>query len=121
MTQETDAVAIIAALNAALPAAARAYDLDALPAVRPAAYVEVDLSRRYIPDRLASGEATVVCGRLITGYIAKTVSNARELRRIVTATLEDKAIGSVGPFTFEADDSIGEAGDWFVGSDSWTF
>ena len=125
MSAETEAVAVIAALEAALPDTAHAYDYDEVPATLPAMYVVVDFSRRFVPDRLSSGEATVVCGRLVTRYVAKTVSNARELRRIVSAALEDKAVtvGSsyVGPFTFEADESIGPDDGWYSGSDSWAF
>ena len=121
MTQETDAVAILAALNAALPAAARAYDIDDVPGTLPASYVVLYLSRRWIPEKLGSGEATVICGRLQTRYVSKTVSNVRELRRIVTNTLEDKAIGTAGPFSFETEDEIGPDDGWFSGADTFTF
>lgn len=121
MTQETEVVAILAALNAALPAAVRAYDVDEVPAVRPAAYVELHYSRRFVADRLGSGEVTIPGGRLLTRYVSKYVSNCREIRRVVTATLEDKAIGATGPFVFEADEVIGPDDGWFSGADSWTF
>jgi hypothetical protein len=124
VSQQAEVDAIKAALNTALPAGqSQAYEYDETPAT--ASYVRLDLSRRFIPDRLGSGEATVVCGRLVTRYVGESVANVRELRRLVTATLEDKAIpaGSsyVGPFTFEVEQPISPQSGTFSGADTWKF
>lgn len=119
MTADADTVAIKAALNAALPPGqAQAYEYDETPATK--SYVRVDLTRRYTGHYRASGEESVSGGRLVTHYVGKTVSNVRELRRITTATLEDKVIGATGPFTFEAEDPIEANAGFFEAFTFWT-
>ncbi|MCW2496402.1 hypothetical protein [Jatrophihabitans sp.] len=119
MSQETDLTAIKAALNAALPSGqAQAYEYDQTPATT--SYVRVDLTRRYTGRFLASGEEAVGGGRLVTHYVGKTVSNVRELRRITTSVLEDKVIGTAGPFVFEAEDPIDDNAGFFEAFTFWT-
>lgn len=119
MSAETDLTAIKAALNAALPSGqAQAYEYDETPAT--ASYVRVDLTRRYTGRFLASGEETFSGSRLVTHYVGKSVSNVRELRRLTTATLEDKALGNVGPFVFEAEDPIDANAGFFESFTFWS-
>ena len=111
--------AIKAALNAALPSGqAQAYEYDETPLT--ASYVRVDLTRRFTGRYQASGEESVSGSRLVTHYVGQSVSNVRELRRITVATLEDKAIGSVGPFVFEREDDIEANAGFFEALDLWT-
>lgn len=119
MTAESDTAAIKAALNAALPSGqAQAYEYDETPVT--ASYVRVDLTRRYTGRFQASGEESLPGGRLVTHYVGKSVSNVRELVRLTTATLEDKAIGTVGPFRFEAEDPIEANAGFFEAFTFWT-
>ena len=119
MTADADTIAIKAALNAALPTGqAQAYEYDETPVT--ASYVRVDLTRRHTGRYLASGEEAVGGGRLVTHYVGQSVSNVRELRRLVTVTLEDKAIGTVGPFVFEAEDPIEANAGFFESFTFWT-
>jgi hypothetical protein len=119
VTTDADIASVKAALNAALPSGqAQAYEYDETPAT--ASYVRVDLTRRYTGRFQASGEESVSGGRLVTHYVGKTVSNVRELRRITTATLEDKTVGSVGPFVFEAEDPIEANAGFFEAFTLWT-
>lgn len=119
MTTDADVAAIKAALNAALPSGqAQAYEYDETPAT--ASYVRVDLTRRYTGRFIGSGEEAVGGGRLVTHYVGQTVTNVRELRRLTTATLEDKVIGAVGPFVFEAEDPIDANSGYFEAFTFWT-
>lgn len=124
VTAEQQAATILAALNAAL-APVRAYDYDEVPDSPPTKYVLIDLTRRYVDKRLASGEVSVQGGRLGTHYAAKSVSDARELQRRVRVTLEDVLLPSggdyVGPFVFQTESPIVPDDKWFAGSDTWTF
>lgn len=119
VTADADVTAIKAALNAALPSGqAQAYEYDETPAT--ASYIRVDLTRRYTGEFLASGEETFNGGRLTTHYVGQTVTNVRELRRITTVTLEDKAIGTTGPFVFEAEDPIEANAGFFEAFTFWS-
>lgn len=119
MTTDADVTAIKAALNSALPSGqAQAYEYDEAPAT--ASYVRIDLTRRYTGQFLSSGEETFAGARLVTHYVGQTVTNVRELRRITTATLEDKAIGTTGPFTFEAEDPIEANAGFFEAFTFWS-
>ena len=130
MTENEQAAAIMAALNAAL-APAVAYEYGKVPGAggnagtEPAKYVLVDISRRYVPGRRASGEVTLPGGRLGTRYVARSSSDLRNMRRLVTATLEDKilttAAGEVGPFVFESADPARPDEAFQVADDAWTF
>lgn len=130
MTEQEQATAILAAINAAI-APNVAYEYGKVPGTNgntgtePASYMVVALSRRYVPERRASGEVTVRGGRLSTRYIAKSVVNAREMRRRTTEVLEDKALtttaGDVGPFVFESADPFQPDEGYEVATDLWTF
>lgn len=124
MSVESDLAAIKAALNAALPSGqAQAYEYDEPRAGDPpltASYVRVDLTRRYTGRFLASGEEAFTGSRLVTHYVGQSVSNVRELRRVTTATLEDKAVGNVGPFVFEAEDPIEANAGFFESFTFWS-
>lgn len=124
-TEEQHAAAIFATLDAA---GARPYDVDELKALKklPNYYTEVTLSRRFGggPRRQSAQEGTESY-RVLTRYVAETVSNARELRRRTRAAFQDVALIVDGtattPIQFETADAIGSDGGWFSGADAWTY
>ena len=130
MTESEQAAAILAAINAAI-APAVAYEYGKVPGAdgnagpEPFKYVVMDLSRRFVDSFRGSGEASVTGGRLGTRYIAKSLTDAREMRRRVTAALEDKVLtstaGEVGPFRFETSDPFVPNQGYQVAEDLWTF
>jgi hypothetical protein len=121
VTEEEQAQAVLTALNGVL-GNAEAYDIDAVPAERPRRYVVIDVTRRWVPDQLVSGEVTIPGGFLTTEYHARSVYDVREMRRITTAALEDKVLaGVLGPFTFETADDVNGNDGWFDSADTWTF
>lgn len=130
VTEKSDATLVLAALNAALTPAA-AYEYDKVPGSngnsgsRPNKYVVVDLSRRYVEKRSASGEVTVSGGRLGVRYVAKSTNDARNMRALATATLEDQILsadlGEIGPFVFESSEPIAPDDELMSGYDVFTF
>ena len=131
MTENEQAAAILAAINAALSPAAVAYEYGKVPGANgnagtePARYVVVTVSRRYVPERRASGYVSVPGGRLGVRYIAKAATDVRNMRRLATEVIEDQILttdaGEVGPFTFESGDPARPDGAYLVADDSWTF
>lgn len=129
--QEPRAVALIAAINAELPASARAYDADQVPGTEggpsgtiPIRYVTVELSRRWHGnDR---GDADMVpLFSLTTHYRAPSVTDARTLRTAVTRAVQGRAYDlpdgdTVGPCSFEFDGGIQFIAGGWSGFDSWT-
>ena len=130
MTENEQAAAILAAINAAITPAV-AYEYGKVPGTNgntgtePTSYMVVAISRRYVPERRASGEVTVPGGRLSTRYIAKSVVNGREMRRRTAAVIEDKILtatgGDVGPFVFESGDPFQPDETYQVATDLFTF
>lgn len=120
-TDEEVASAFIARLSAlgALP-----YDYDDLPATRPANYSEVTVTRRYGGEQRASGVRDGRLYRATVRQVAKTVSNARNLRA-KSAGLEESVLTIGGatttPIEFETADVIGPDDGWFSGLETWTF
>lgn len=126
MSEELTATAVIAALNALN---AHAYDLDddAIDTKQapPAYYTEVTVSRRFggvFRDGGETPDSTLY--RATTRSVAKTLSNAREMRRRA-AGLEGitVTVGGVvsSPIMFETEEIIGPDDGWFSGLTSWTF
>lgn len=130
MNESEQAAAILVALNAALEPAA-AYEYSKVPGsngnagTEPAKYVVIDLSRRYVDKRLASGEVSVSGYRLGVRYVAKATNDARNMRRIVTGVLEDQILttddGEVGPFVFESAEALRPDEGYQVALDVFTF
>ena len=120
MTEQDVATAVLAAINAQF-STVRAYELTD-PAVKALTtdHVLVVTARRFVPDRLASGEVTVPGGRVVTRYVAKTAGNVRNLRAKTAAALEDRILGGIGPFVFESEDAPDMDGGWVVATDTWT-
>lgn len=125
--QDPQATAIKAALNTAMSSlngAPKALDFDENP-IGAAAYVRVDLSRRFVIERRFGGDVPVPGGRLTLRYVARNIYNARALRKACTAALEGQtlAVGSDDiSFMFEVEDPIeqDDAGFW-TGADTFTF
>ena len=130
MTENEQAAAILAALNAALSPVV-AYEYGKVPGANgnagtePARYAVVTVSRRYVPERRASGYVSVPGGRLGVRYIAKAAIDVRNMRRLAAEVIEDQILttdaGEVGPFTFESGDPARPDGAYLVADDSWTF
>ena len=120
MVLVTDAAAITAAINAKFATAPVLTLKQAATATTD--HILLFISRRYVADRLASGEVTIIGWRVLTRYVCKTEGNVDVFRARVRAALEDQILtGDVGPFTFETENTTTQDGDWLVSSDSWTY
>lgn len=120
MSQTTTAAAISAAIDAQF-ATPRVVSMTEA-ASRTTDHIIVFISRRYTEGRLASGEARVIGGRVITRYITKDDGNVRVMRERTAAAVEEKFLpGSDGPLAFETSTEVEEDDGWFVASDSWTY
>lgn len=89
-------------------------------------YVNTFVTRRYVPERLMSGEVPIPGGRVIVRSVCRTEANANVFRARVTAALEDQILaGDLGPFTFETENVIDpttdETGDWYIAESTWTY
>ena len=120
MTEEQVAAAVIARLSSFNAAP---YDLDDIPTPLPAYYNEVTVSRRF--GGVMRGERpTTTLYRLTVRAVAKTVSNAREMRRrgeqIEGTTITVDGVEST-PVQFETSQPIGPDDGWYSGLTSYTF
>lgn len=122
--EEDHAAAIFAALTGANAAP---YDLDELrdPATRPAAYNEVTVSQRAgAPNRNVASTGRTGW-RITTRSVAKTVTNAREMRSRARTGLLYVRLTVDGAVTtriqFESEEPIAEDDGWFSGLTSWTY
>lgn len=117
-------MAVIAALSAV---SAAPYDLDDIKALAspPAQYTEVTVSRRFGGQNRATGSTGRVGWRITTRTVAKTVSNAREMRkRAETALLYARlTVGGdeTTPIQFEGAEPIGDDDGWWSGLTTWTY
>lgn len=120
MSEELVAAAVIAKLGEfnAVP-----YDLDEIPATLPAYYNEVTVTRRFGGlERASMPGATPY--RVTVRAVAKTVSNAREMRRRA-GLIEGARVTADGltstPLRFESAQPIGPDDGWHSGLTSYTF
>lgn len=120
MSQASETAAICAAINAQFSASK--------PAVRPdqAATLTTDhiivfVSRRYVAERLGSGEVPIWGGRVMTRYVSKSAANLSNSQAKTRTALEDRMAGAFGPFTFETEDPIAEGDGWWSAADVWTY
>lgn len=125
VNEQDVATALLTAINATL-APRKAWDDDKVPAdADKLGYVTINLSRRYVDDRLVSGEVTMTGWRLVTRYVSKSVPNARLMRAKVATALEEALVPFAGdyfgPVDFESAEPIGPDDGWFSGADTWTF
>lgn len=116
--------AILAAINAPY-SSQRAYIFgDLRVPTLTTNHILVLVTRRYVPERLASGEVTIPGGRVVTRYIAKRGDNIPPLVAATKAALEDQILtfvgGEIGPFVFESHDPVTADETWFVATDTWT-
>lgn len=125
MTRADESAAILAAINAQFTAT-RAYDRSdpALPRLADD-HIIVDLSRRYVDSRRASGWVSLPGGRVVVRFVGTTAANVYVMQERVKAALEDQilatASGEVGPFTFETSDPIGPDDTWLSAADTYTY
>lgn len=119
------ATAVVARLNAVLPAAVRAYDIDDVPAEKPSKYVEVTVSRRF--GGVLRTAATSTGGwRVTTRVVDQTsISNARLTANTVRTALEFYRLSVGGktstPTQFETAEVIGPDDGWWSGLTAWTY
>jgi hypothetical protein len=126
VTEEANATAVIATLNAALPTSVRAYDLDELPATRPDNYVEVTVSRRFGGQQRNTAQATTQGWRITTRSVSSvSVFNARKNAETVRAALEFARLSVGGstttPVQFETAETVGDDDGWWSGLTTWTY
>lgn len=122
MSQATDAAAVLTAINAQF-STKRAYELgDPALASLTVDHILVQVSRRYVAERRASGEVTMPGHYVAVRYIAKSPANLALLREKTTVALEDRILpGDVGPFSFESSKVEGVDEGWLVEADTFTY
>lgn len=126
VTAQETMTAALAALNAALPAQVRAYDLHKVPSPRPDEYVTVLLMRRPGAPLSIAGTAGVVGYRIRVRAASHTsVTNVRNLLERCRGALEFARI-QVGatrttPIQFETEDDVTGDDGWFAAYDDYTF
>lgn len=126
MTAQAQATAVLAALNAALPASVRAYDLDDVPSPRPANYVEVTISRRFGGERRLTQQTGVIGWRIAMRAVSQTsVGNARVALERCRKALEFKPLTVAGETStgvqFETEDPADYDDGWFSGLYAMTY
>lgn len=123
MTEQQEATAVLAALNTAL-APKVAYELDAVPATRPANYVEVTVSRRFGGEERAARKGSTGW-RITTRAVSRYVSDARLMHEKSRTALEYVRLSVGGksstPVQFETEVPVQEDDGWFSGLISWTY
>jgi hypothetical protein len=129
------AEAILAAIQAKLPAGTTAYEADMVPGATggpsaeslPARYVTIELSRSWHSDR--RGDADMIPAWALTTHYRAPVKSGEgsvsALRKAVTAALENQPYDlpngdTLGPFSFEIDGGIRFVADGWSGFDTWT-
>lgn len=122
MSEETQVAAILAALTAA---DAHPYDLDELPKALPAYYNEVGVTRRFGGAFRADSRTGTVGYRIAVRAVAKTVSNAREMRSRAGTALDGVVLTIDGrqttPIRFESAEDIGPDDGMFSGLTLYTY
>lgn len=124
--EQTHAAAVVARLNAVLPAAVRAYSSDDVPADKPSKYVEVSVTRRA-GGNLRSAAVTATGGWRITTRVVDQVSvaNARLTANTVRTAIEFYYLSIGGktstPVQFETSDPIAPDDGWWSGLTAWTY
>lgn len=110
MTEQTNAAALLAVMNAALPTKVRAFDLDKVPPTRPDWYVEMSLSRMFGGNPRVSGRYYTTGYRVSIGAISKfSIEDVRASLATCTSVLEGNRL-TVGeqkstPIQFETEDA----------------
>lgn len=125
-TREQIVTTAVAAINAQLPDDVRAYNLDDVPAKRPATYVEVTISRRFIDDaRRADGSLSFDGYRLGTRVVARYATSARTAQDRCRAALDFVSLafpdGAGAVVEFETEDELEPDDGWFSALTDWTF
>lgn len=125
MTANANAAVVLAALNAALPAAVRAYELGKVPASRPDEYVETSVSRRA-GDVQRGGLVSTVGYRVTVRAVSRvSVTNVRASLETCRAALEGERLtvgaGTTTPVQFESEDPAIPDEGWFSGLIALTY
>lgn len=121
MSLASETTAICGAINAEFSLSDPAVAPDAA-AAQTADHVIVFVSRRYVDDRIASGEVPVRGARVVTRYASKSVANLSNMQAKTRTRLEDRTIDTLGPFTFESESPVDPDPDgWYVADDHWTY
>jgi hypothetical protein len=123
--EQLHAAAVIAIINAGLPAQTRAYDLDDVPATLPTHYVAVTVSRR-VRGELRAAATSTAGWRDTTRVVDKnSVTNARNTAKIVRSALEFASLSVDGKAStavqFESAEPIGPDDGWWSGLTTWTY
>lgn len=130
MSEESQAVAIKAALNAVLDALSTpraAYESDDLAKLEslPAAYVELFVTRRFGGTERNAGGKGREGWRIGTRGVAQTVTNARLMLAKTAEALEEVRLTVDGiattPIKFESAEVVGPDDGWYSGLVLWTY
>lgn len=126
--------AILAAIQAELPAGTSAYEADQVPGTAggpgdeplPARYVTAELSRRWHSG--GRGDADMIPGWALTTHYRSPMKSgegsASALRKAVIAALENRAYDlpdgdTIGPFSFGIDGGMNYVAEGWSGFDTW--
>lgn len=125
-TEQQIATALLAVVNAALPADKKCYELNEVPSPRPADYVEMTLSRTFGGEFRACGGVGVTSYRVtFRGISQTTVKNVRNRLETCRSVLESAQVvvdsDSTTPIRFETEDPVAADDGWFSGLHSYTF
>lgn len=121
MSLASETTAICGAINDEFSASNPAVAPDEA-AAQTGDHVIVFVSRRHTGFYRASGEESVVGGRVVTRYASKSVANLSNTQAKTRARLEDRTIDALGPFTFETEQALDPDPDgWFLAEDHWTY
>lgn len=124
MTEASITAAVVAAINARLPAHVRAYALEDVPASLPGAYVEVSTARRYVGDgHRGDGSVSRRGYRILTRRVVKDAGDGDTLSQRITDALEFATLTAGGQDTvveFETGDHLAPDDGWYSAADYWT-
>lgn len=124
MSDAALATAVVAAVNAALPAQVRAYRLGEVPATLPATYVEVSVHRRFLGEGArVDGSESLYGYRILTRALAKAGNNMDTLAERLNTALDFATLSVGGVDTvvnFESGDPAGPDDGWFSAITYWT-
>lgn len=124
-TRGQHAVAVLAVINAPLPAAIRAYETDHIPDPLPDQYVEVILTRVFGGEPMLDGSIASSGWLIFTRFVAKSITNAGRLQDRVGGELEGRILTIAGrastPVTFETEEPIAPDNGWYSGSAQWAY
>ena len=124
-TESQVVAAVLAAVNAALPATVRAYEPSKVPGSRPAEFVQVTVVRRSGGTARAGRRSTRGWAVYFMAASRTSEANARNSLRLAGDALENRALivgdESSTPVEFNTARPVSPDDGWFSGSSVYHF